>query len=181
MTGLAREVAPLAEDGPPHQFWWLHDARWYQGVARRFGQRAANEINAEALRFVARRVAAWCVRERNRPPADMPLAELLPLLARINYTMWPEEMVSVEHHPVEPGRDDGADEWETVVVNHFVPKMLRAARSTDGYQSVCIPVRAGFYEGLGLSVEDEHVECQFDGDEVCRFRTVRLPVREKVS
>ncbi|MEU2515905.1 hypothetical protein ABZ582_28450, partial [Streptomyces syringium] len=38
------------------QFWWLHDARWYQGVKKRFGQEVANEINAEALRFVGRRV-----------------------------------------------------------------------------------------------------------------------------
>ena len=30
--------------------WWLHDAHWYQGVAERFGQEVANEINAEALR-----------------------------------------------------------------------------------------------------------------------------------
>lgn len=166
----------MAQQVPLHQFWWLHDARWYQGVARRFGQDAANEINAEALRFVARRVAAWCAREYGRPRADVPAAELFPLLAKIAATMWAEDMVSVEHH----ADDDAAGEWETVVVNHFVPKMLRAAQSTEGYRCACLPVRAGFYEGIGLSVADKRVECQLDGGEACRFRTVRQPVPEGV-
>lgn len=150
---------------PMHQFWWLHDARWYQGVAKRFGQEAANEINAEALRFVARRVAAWCAREYGRQLADLPPERLFELLQRITSTMWPPDMVSVEHVGC------GDDEWETVVTNTFVPKMLRAARSLDGYRCVCLQTRAGWYEGLGLAVRDDRVECQFDGAAACRFRT----------
>jgi hypothetical protein len=37
------------------RLWWLHDALWYQGVAKRFGFRIANEINQEAIRPVAKR------------------------------------------------------------------------------------------------------------------------------
>lgn len=36
-----------------YRLWWQHDANWYQGVAARFGQEAANEINAEAMGKVA--------------------------------------------------------------------------------------------------------------------------------
>ena len=177
MTGSVEEVAPAAEDVPLYRFWWLHDARWYQGVARRFGQEAANEINTEALRFVARRVAAWRARQYDRRPADLPIDELFALLLQINLTIWPGDMVSVEHHHVGT-TDDGADEWETLVVNHFVPKMLRAARSADGYRCASLEVRAGLYEGLGLSVEERHTECQFDGGEACRFRAIRRPAPE---
>ena len=53
------------------QSWWLHDARWYQGVAGRFGQAAANEINAEAMRFVARRIAAGYARDHGLRPGDV--------------------------------------------------------------------------------------------------------------
>lgn len=168
MTESVPEAA--SDDAPLHRFWWLHDARWYQGVARRFGQEAANEINTEALRFVARRVAAWCAGQHRHRPADMPLDELFALLLRINLTIWPGDMVSVEHRQV----DTTGDEWETVVVNHFVPRMLRAARSAGGYRCASLEVRSGLYEGLGLSVEEKHVECQFDGGDACRFRAVRL-------
>ncbi|MDR3035830.1 MAG: hypothetical protein LBV78_22500, partial [Kitasatospora sp.] len=65
------------QDAPPappaHQFWWLHDARWYQGVLKRFGQDAANEINAEAIRFVARRAAMWYRRQSGAKFDEIPM------------------------------------------------------------------------------------------------------------
>ena len=48
---LPDEVALL------RQSWWLHDARWYQAVKTRFGQEAANELNAEVMQFVASRLS----------------------------------------------------------------------------------------------------------------------------
>lgn len=158
MTGPGDQPAPL------HQFWWLHDARWYQGVAKRFGQEAANEINAEAIRFVARRVAVWCsggVRPDVEPPA-----KLFGLLRRITSTMFPDDMVSARY------RDCGDGAWETEVTNHFVPRMLRAARSLDGYRCVCLPLRSAWYEGLQLAVRDDRLACQIEGAPACRFRTV---------
>ena len=50
--------------------WWAHDAHWYQGVAKRFGQQAANEINAEALRQVAVQVGNSVGRQAGDLTAD---------------------------------------------------------------------------------------------------------------
>lgn len=151
---------------PVHQFWWLHDARWYQGVAKRFGQDVANEINAEALRFVARRVAAWCAREYGARVDELAPEELFPLLRQAVSTMWTDDMVTVEHAP------DGDDGWETVVSNAFLPRMLRAAGSLDGYECACLQTRAGWFEGLGLEVQDSRLECRLSGGRACRFRTI---------
>ena len=52
-----------------YRSWWLHDARWYQGVAKRFGPAVANEINAEALRFVATSVGRKVARQFGGKPA----------------------------------------------------------------------------------------------------------------
>ncbi|WP_412542570.1 hypothetical protein R8Z50_08780 [Longispora sp. K20-0274] len=152
------------DDIPYQQFWWLHDARWYQGVARRFGQRAANEINAEALRFVSRRVAAWCARRYGIALTDQSMERFLEEFARIPQTMWADGAITVEEIP------RGENAWESVLTNSFVLKMLRAAKSLDGYECPCLQMRAGWWEGLGLTVRDTVVDCARTGGDACRFR-----------
>ena len=49
----AEGVNHRARAGEAYRLWWQHDANWYQGVAARFGQGVANEINAEAMGKVA--------------------------------------------------------------------------------------------------------------------------------
>ena len=159
---------PIRSDVPPfQQFWWLHDARWYQGVAKRFGQDAANEINAEALKFVARRVAAWCAQTYGiKLDPDLPLAEFLKSYEHVQHTMWPAGMMSVEHIV------HSEDEFETVVTDNFALKMLRSAGSLEGYECPCLDMRAGWYEGVGISVQDSCLECERTGGSACRFRAV---------
>ncbi|WP_018349613.1 hypothetical protein [Longispora albida] len=151
-------------DIPYQQFWWLHDARWYQGVARRFGQEAANEINAEALKFVSRRVANWCARNHDISLGDKPMAEFVQEFEQIAGVMWAEGTISVTERAIDESS------WESVITESFVLKMLRAARSLDGYECPCLDMRAGWFEGLGLKVRDSVVECQRTGGECCRFR-----------
>ncbi|MEU5539635.1 L-2-amino-thiazoline-4-carboxylic acid hydrolase [Streptomyces sp. NPDC020362] len=155
---------------PLHTFWWLHDARWYQGVKKRYGQDVANEINAEAMKFVARRVARWFVARHGVDHAKLPMDEFVAYFKEIPRAMWPEEMTNYQHTAV------GDDTFETVVTEHFALKMLKAARSFDGYRCPCLEMRAGWFEGMGLDVEDRRSACMTHGDAVCRFRaTVRRP------
>jgi hypothetical protein len=92
-----------------HGFWWLHDARWYQGVRKRYGAEVANEINAEAIIFVARRVARWYTNALGLDVHDMPLAELVARFEEVLRVMWPEEMTRLEQRVI------GPDEFETVM------------------------------------------------------------------
>jgi hypothetical protein len=160
----------MPEDGvepPLNDFWWLHDARWYQGVLRRFGPEAANEINAEALRFVFRRIARWYTKTNGLDFAEMSMAEFVKWFAEIPRVSWTEKMMAVEHTAT------GEDEWETVIFENFALRMLRAARSLDGYRCVCPDMRAGWFEGMGVSITDTRLQCKLDGSEVCRFRAAR--------
>lgn len=150
---------------PLEQFWWLHDARWYQGVAKRFGQDVANEINAEALRFVARRVAAWYVKEYGVAPGAS-AAELAGVLERISRTMWPGRMLSVDSENIHD------HSWETVITRNFALEMLRTAGTLDGYRCPCLDLRAGWFEGLGVRADDECLSCLRQGAPACRFRAV---------
>jgi hypothetical protein len=169
------ETIPAAAEAPPyealeptaaeiHQFWWLHDARWYQGVLKRYGQEAANEINAEAVRFVARRVAIWHSRAnpvgREAPSAE----ELARHLSGLLMLMGSDKRSEVIQHVL------GDDEWETVVTKSFALRMLRAAGTLEGYECPCLDLRAGWFEGLGIPVRDSCVECQRTGGATCRFR-----------
>ncbi len=158
------ERLPL--EAPVHRFWWLHDARWYQGVMKRFGQDAANEINAEAMFFVSRRVARWYTQVYGLDFEAMSMDELVKWFREIPRIMWTEVMTKVEHSAV------GESEFETVVTEHFALSMLRAARSIDAYRCPCLEMRAGFFEGMGIEVRDSLIECQLTGGDVCRFRAV---------
>jgi hypothetical protein len=148
-------------------FWWLHDARWYQGVLRRFGPEVANEINTEALQFVCRRIARWYRTTHGLDFTQMPMAEFVKRFAEIPQISWTEKMMAVEHHAL------SEDEWETVISEHFVLKMLKAARSVESYRCICPEMRAAWFEGIGVSMTDRRLECMLEGAKVCRFRAVR--------
>jgi hypothetical protein len=153
-------------DIPVHQFWWLHDARWYQGVKKRFGQEVANEINAETMLFVARRIARWYAHVHGLDFAAMSMDEFVKWFKEIPRIMWTEEMTNPVHTAT------GEHEFETVVTEHFVIKMLKAARSLESYQCPCLEMRAGFFAGMGLEVDDSRLDCLASGGQACQFRAV---------
>lgn len=163
---MTEPAAAAVHEPPTKQFWWLHDARWYQGVARRFGQQAANEINAEALRFVARRIAGWAAAEYGVVLGDRPLADFIRDFVRIPALMWPDGMMEVQHTV------RGDNEMDTAVTKNFALTMLRAAGAIEGYECPCLDMRAGWFEGLGIEVSDQKLCCQRDGADACRFRAV---------
>ncbi|MEV5225196.1 hypothetical protein AB0K71_34525 [Streptomyces syringium] len=146
------------------QFWWLHDARWYQGVKKRFGQEVANEINAEALRFVGRRVGTWYANTHGVPDGSSP-AELAEAIMGVSRAMFSPQMM--RRHVGEVGEES----LETVVTEFFPLRMLKAARSLDGYECPCLDMRGGWYEGLGVKVQETTVECMRTGGSACRFHT----------
>ncbi|MFI1305019.1 hypothetical protein [Streptomyces sioyaensis] len=148
------------------QFWWLHDARWYQGVKKRFGQEVANEINAEALRFVGRRVGSWYANREGTPDVCSPAA-LRDVIESITRIMTNEDMMRSHTEP-DP---DGGGGIQTVITEHFALRMLRAARSLEGYDCPCLDMRGGWFEGFGVDVRDENRECMRTGGAVCRFHT----------
>jgi hypothetical protein len=147
-----------------YRLWWLHDARWYQGVAARFGQQVANEINAEALRFVAARVGRQVARNHPGPAADAPIEEVRALYDRCAAAMFPEEL------------RDGAvrvlddDLVELTMRQNFALVMVRMAGSLDGYRCPCTDIHAGWSEGLGLTLTENRADtCLRHGDQECRL------------
>lgn len=156
------------------QFWWLHDARWYQAVKARFGQEAANELNAEVMQFVARRVATLYARYlRLRPLGEdgsaKDVAGTLEALAGLMFA----GTVRLESTDF---ADDGT--WDTVVSEHYALKMLKASRSLENYVCPCLELREGWFEGLGVTAADSVVECKREGAAVCRFRACLEQGRE---
>ncbi|GAA1970724.1 hypothetical protein [Kitasatospora viridis] len=144
--------------------WWLHDARWYQGVRKRYGQQAANEINAEAVAFVGRRVAADYLRANPEQASAPSSAELAERIDAVLALMGADRMSQVSQHVI----DDRT--VETVVTKSFALQMLRAARALEGYECPCLELRASWFEGLRVPVSDCRLECQREGSETCRFR-----------
>ncbi|MFM9499687.1 hypothetical protein [Streptomyces galilaeus] len=167
MTDTAPDLPPSTEIALLRQFWWLHDARWYQAVMSRFGQDVANELNAEVMQFVARRVASAYARRNPAGPerSSTDIARNLEGLARLMFST----MVRIESTEF-----IGEGTWDTVVSEHFALRMLKASRSLEGYQCPCLELREGWFQGMGLQAGDEVVECMREGAAVCRFRA-RLP------
>lgn len=166
VAGPESAEAAAPPQPPVYAFWWLHDARWYQEVSKRFGQQAANELNAEAIRFVARRVAQWYTKTHGLEFAQLPMDEVMDHLDGIFRAMSSDGMFEYELNGL------GEDEWETVITKSNSLRMLRAARSLEGYECPCLDMRAGWFDGMGVTVRDKCVECQRTGAPACRFRAV---------
>jgi hypothetical protein len=175
-------------DAPtPHelyQHWWLHDARWYQGVAARFGHDAANEINAEAIKFVATRVAEKVAKQAGSSGVDSEWGEVVDQLAGCARRMWPPEFIEFECVASGPG------EFVVTTTRNFALSMLRRAGSLQHYRCPCLQMREGWFEGLGITAVENRIEqCLCDGASSCRLvgriaefspddRIVALPLGE---
>ncbi|WP_033289777.1 hypothetical protein [Amycolatopsis jejuensis] len=141
--------------------WWLHDARWYQGVAKRFGPEVANEINAEALRFVATQVGKRVARQHGLPSGIEELRDRYDTCAS---RMFPEEL---RNGGVEVLGDDLV---ELTMRQNFAVTMVRMAGSLDGYECPCTDIHAGWSEGLGVELaENRATGCLRHGDRACRL------------
>lgn len=147
-----------------YQWWWLHDAQWYQGVLRRFGPEAANEINAEALRFVAQRVARAVAKKLRAPVAELDWDEVVAAFGACPDQMWPAGLVEYTYQVTAPG------EFEVTIEKSFTFSMLRRAGSLQTYECPCLDMRAGWFEGLGLQPErNEITRCILKGARNCHL------------
>lgn len=149
-----------------YQWWWLHDGRWYQEVAKRFGFEAANEINREALKFVATRVGKSIAQRLGRPIGELDFAEAIEVFGECSKAMWPGEYVEFHTQITGPGT------FELSVVKNFALQMLQRAGTLPHYQCGCLALREGWIEGLGLKLAEHRcTQCLKDGAPACTFVT----------
>ena len=143
--------------------WWMHDARWYQGVAKRFGAEAANEINAEALRFVAAQVGRRIRRHYGgKPAADR--EELRQRYDTCAEWMFPSELRVGGTEVLENG------DIELTMRQNFAITMVRMAGSLEDYECPCTEIHAGWSEGLGVElIRNCATACLRHGDPACRL------------
>jgi hypothetical protein len=147
-----------------YRLWWSHDAHWYQGVAKRFGQQVANEINAEALRQVAVQVGRRVARQLGELPEDHDLEELRRRYDECGERMFPCELRDADTQVI------GDDLIELTLRRSFAITMLRMARSLEGYECPCTDIHAGWSEGLGVTLsENRATSCLRQGDAACRL------------
>jgi hypothetical protein len=147
-----------------YRWWWLHDGRWYQEVAQRFGHAAANEANRAALHFVARRVAQTIHASLNRPLSELTWPEVVEVYRRCASAMWPQGLAAAEYSAPAVG------ELRIVIRRTFILATLRLAGSSERYECPCLAVHEGWFEGLGLQPVDQQVTgCLREGDSGCTF------------
>ncbi|WP_405568209.1 hypothetical protein OG418_25065 [Streptomyces phaeochromogenes] len=172
----ADEVNQRAQTVEAYRLWWQHDAHWYQGVASRFGQQAANEINAEALRKVAVHVGQR-VGRRSGPLPDSgdngkDLEELRRRYDECGDRMFPRELRNASTEVEDQGEGGGGGEGLIVLTlrRNFAITMVRMAGSLEGYRCPCTDIHAGWSEGLGVTLTENRAEtCLRDGDKACRL------------
>jgi hypothetical protein len=162
------ETNHRAQTVDAYRLWWQHDAHWYQGVAGRFGQEAANEINAEAMRKVALHVGQRVAR-RSGPLPDSgdtgkDLEELRRRYDECGDRMFPPELRNASTEV------EGDDAIVLTLRRNFAITMVRMAGSLEGYRCPCTHIHAGWSEGLGVALTENRAEsCLRDGDKACRL------------
>ncbi|SPF00733.1 hypothetical protein [Streptomyces sp. MA5143a] len=151
-----------------YRLWWQHDAHWYQGVAARFGQEAANEINAEALRKVALHVGQRVARLAGPLPDSGDVRKDLEELRR-RYDDCGDRMFPPELRNASTEVEDD-DLIVLTLRRNFAITMVRMAGSLEGYRCPCTAVHAGWSEGLGVTLAENRAEsCLREGDKACRL------------
>ncbi|MDX2543118.1 hypothetical protein ACOT81_22720 [Streptomyces sp. WI04-05B] len=180
-TGTGTEdVNHRARASEAYRLWWQHDANWYQGVASRFGQEAANELNAEALRKVATHVGQRVGRLSGPLPDTGDTRKDLEELRR-RYDDCGDRMFPPELRNASTEVEDVAEEDGLIVLTlrrSFAVTMVRMAGTLDGYQCPCTDIHTGWSEGLGVTLTENRAEtCLRDGDKACRLlMRVRTPL-----
>ncbi|MBE4736143.1 MULTISPECIES: hypothetical protein [Streptomyces] len=164
----AEGVNHRARAGEAYRLWWQHDANWYQGVAARFGQEVANEINAEAMGKVALHVGQRVARLHGPLPdtgdGRKDLEELRRRYDDCGDRMFPPELRNASTEV----EDD--DLIVLTLRRNFAITMVRMAGSLEGYRCPCTAVHAGWSEGLGVTLTENRAEtCLRDGDKACRL------------
>ncbi|MBV9024092.1 MAG: hypothetical protein JO362_09940 [Streptomycetaceae bacterium] len=149
-----------------YRLWWQHDANWYQGVAKRFGQQVANEINAEAIRKVAvqigQRVARQCGPLPETGDNGKDMEELRRRFDECGDRMFPRELRNASAEVV------GDDLIVRTLRRNFAVTMVRMAGSLEGYECPCTDIHAGWSEGLGVTLsENRAASCLRHGDKAC--------------
>ncbi|MFI1355261.1 hypothetical protein ACH4TV_17070 [Streptomyces sp. NPDC020898] len=172
MSTGTEDVNHRARASEAYRLWWQHDANWYQGVASRFGQEAANELNAEALRKVATHVGQRVGRLSGPLPdtgdTRKDLEELRRRYDECGDRMFPPELRNASTEVEDVGEDDGL--IVLTLRRSFAVTMVRMAGSLDGYRCPCTDIHAGWSEGLGVTLTENRAEaCLRDGDKACRL------------
>ena len=148
------------------KLWWLHDALWYQGVAKRFGYEAANEINQEAIRPIAKRVMRRVLADigQDIDRTNLSLEDILSCFKKASDLMWPPPLTKWESEII------GEDILEVRVTRCYAIKGMQRIGAAEQYQCPCITVREGWLEALGVEAQQEIAASMKDGNESCLIR-----------
>jgi hypothetical protein len=149
------------------RLWWLHDALWYQGVAKRFGFRIANEINQEAIRPVAKRAMRTVLADLGLDRGKLSPLEVVVCFREASALMWPPPMTEWE------AEISAEKTIEVRVTKCYAIAGIKRIGAAEAYECPCIAVREGWLEALGLKARQEVLANMKEGAEACLIR-VRL-------
>lgn len=147
------------------RLWWLHDALWYQGVAKRFGFKVANEINLEAIRPVAKRAMKAVLADLDRKgKRDLSAKGVIACFREASALMWPPPMTAWEAKIV-----DGKI-VEVMVTRCYAIEGIKRIGAAEAYECPCIAVREGWLQALRLKARQEVLTSMREGAGVCLIR-----------
>lgn len=148
------------------KLWWLHDALWYQGVAKRFGYEAANEINQEAIQPIAKRVMRRVLADLGKgvDKTNPGIEDILFCFRKASDLMWPPPMTEWESEII------GEDILEVTIAKCYAIRGIQRIGVAEQYQCPCIAVREGWLEALGVEAQQEISASMKDGNKSCLIR-----------
>jgi hypothetical protein len=146
--------------------WWLHDALWYQGAAKRFGYAAANEINQEVIRPIAKRVMRGVLADLSKDidKANLSQEDILACFRKASDLMWPPPMTEWGSEII------SEDILEVTITKCHAIRGIQRIGATEQYQCPCIAVREGWLEALGVEAQQEIAASMKDGSKSCLIR-----------
>lgn len=171
MTDVQQESPAWPGPMELYQWWWLHDARWYQEVSAKCGTDVANELNQNAVTFVAKRVGAMVRKKVGKPLTELSMDEIIEAYRACAQAMFPPGMIDWEIEGT------GGDDFQVKLHRNFAVEMSKRAGTLETYQCPCLSLREGWFSGLGGNLAKNEIGgCLKSGDACCTLLgTVERP------
>jgi len=140
---------------------WTCDSNWMMALVLHAGWEAANSANLEVGKAVGKAEMHRLMRllglERPRNSEELIFQMSLAMECFITDDYWDYEFKRIEGN------------WIGIVRQCYAYTKTKSIGVEDDYRCGCFGLRAGWYQAMGIEVEERVIKCMKDGDERCEI------------
>ena len=142
--------------------WQSHDARWQMAAVMEFGWEKGNKLNKE-VSYDFGKVAMYRMMNALGISQVNNMDEFLKIYNSIIKFLFPPPITVYKLKQISESSLIG------YVKNCMTYNNVKKARATKNFECACFNLRAGFYDALGIDLEEKPIKRLMKGDDCCEI------------